>query len=67
MIEQASIGYEDVPELVLAASGRVASALHFGNANFDDLDSGHMGMLAEILLVIMFIRSDARQFEQDSG
>lgn len=57
LLEQASIGYDDVPDLVLAAAGRVATALKFGDANFDDLDEGHADMLAEVLTVILFIRA----------
>jgi hypothetical protein len=57
LMEQASIRYEDVPDLVLAAAGRVATALKFGDANFDDLDNGHADMLAEVLTVIIFIRA----------
>jgi hypothetical protein len=58
-LEQASIGYEDVPDLVNAAAGRVAAALRFGNANFDQLDEGHADMLAEVLCVILFVRANA--------
>ena len=59
LLEQAAIGYDDVPDLILAAAGRVAVALKFGQANFDDLDDGHSDMLSEVLTVILFIRANA--------
>lgn len=59
MMEQASSGSDDVPGLVLAASGRIATAMSYGVTNFDDLDRGHMEMLAIDLMTILFRRSDA--------
>lgn len=59
MMEQASSGLGDVPGLVLAAAGRIATAMSYGVANFDDLDRGHMEMLAVDLMTILFRRSDA--------
>lgn len=58
MIEQSTAGWDDLPELVLAAAGRVAAALRFGISHFDDLDSGHMQMLAVIMTDIIFRRCD---------
>ncbi len=58
MIEQATCGHYDVPDLVLAASGRVAAALYFGVEHFDKLDHGHMEMLSVIMTDILFRRSD---------
>jgi hypothetical protein len=58
MMEQASSGSDNVPGLVLAAAGRVATAMSHGVANFDDLDRGHMEMLAIDLMTILFRRSD---------
>jgi hypothetical protein len=57
-IEQGAIGNSDVPELVIAAAGRIATAMKHGVEHFDDLDSGHMSMLAEIMTIILFVRSD---------
>jgi hypothetical protein len=59
MMEQASSGSDDIPDLVLAAAGRIATAMSYGVANFDDLDRGHMEMLAIDLMTILFRRSDA--------
>lgn len=58
MMEQASSGSDDVPGLVLAAAGRIATAMSYSVGNFDDLDRGHMEMLAIDLMTILFRRSD---------
>lgn len=58
MIEQASSGSDDVPDLVLACAGRVATAMRFGVRHFDDLDDGHLAMLAVLIAVVLFRRSD---------
>jgi hypothetical protein len=58
MIEQATAAQNDVPDLVLAAAGRVATAFNFRVAHFDDLDRGHMEMLSVIMTDILFRRSD---------
>jgi hypothetical protein len=58
MIEQATCGHYDVPDLVLAASGRIAASLRFGVDHFDKLDHGHMEMLSVIMTDILFRRSD---------
>lgn len=57
MMEQASSGWNDIPESVLAAAGRIATAMRYGVTNFDDLDHGHMEMLAIDLMTILFRRS----------
>ncbi len=59
MMEQASCGSDDIPGLVHAAAGRVATAMAYGNSHFDDLDSGPMEMLAIVLMTILFRRSDS--------
>lgn len=66
LMEQAAIGYEDVPDLVLAAAGRVATAMKHGDATFDDLDDGHADMLAEVLTVILFIRANTTWLPEQS-
>jgi len=58
MIEQATCGHYDVPDLVLSAAGRVATSLRFGVSHFDDLDDGHLEMLSVIMTDILFRRSD---------
>jgi len=58
MMEQASCGSDDVAELVEAAAGRVAIAMHHGISKFDDLDQGHMEMLAIVMMTVLFRRSD---------
>lgn len=65
-MEQAAIGYEDVPDLVLAAAGRVSAAMKHGDATFDDLDDGHADMLAEVLTVILFIRANTTWLPEQS-
>lgn len=58
MMEQASCGSDDIPELVHSAAGRVATAMAYGKSHFDDLDTGHMEMLAVVMMTILFRRSD---------
>jgi hypothetical protein len=58
MMEQASSASDDIPDLVFAAAGRITTAMSYGVANFDDLDRGHMEMLAIDLMTILFRRSD---------
>lgn len=58
MIEQATCGHYDVPDLVHSAAGRVSTALQFGVDHFDKLDRGHMEMLSVIITDILFRRSD---------
>lgn len=58
MLEQASCGHFDVPDLVLSAAGRVATSMRHGVSHFDDLDEGHFEMLAIIMADILFRRSD---------
>ncbi|CAN0303965.1 unnamed protein product, partial [Chrysoparadoxa australica] len=58
MIEQATCGHYDVPDLVLSAAGRISTALKFGVDHFDKLDRGHMEMLSVIITDILFRRSD---------
>ncbi len=57
MIEQASARSDDVPGLVHAAAGRVATAMSYGCANFDNMDKGHMEMLAIDLMTVLFRRA----------
>jgi hypothetical protein len=59
MMEQASSGSDDAPGLVFAAAGRVATAMRHGVSHFDDLDRGHMEMLAIVLMTLLFRRSDS--------
>lgn len=59
MMEQASSAWDDIPELVLATAGRVATAMRHGVMEFDDLDQGHMEMMAIDLMTILFRRSDS--------
>ncbi len=66
LMEQASIIYEDIPDLVLAAAGRVATAMKHGDATFDDLDDGHADMLAEILTIIIWVRANATWLPEQS-
>ena len=58
MIEQATCGHYDVPDLVLSAAGRVAASMRFGIDHFDQLDDGHQAMLSVIMTDILFRRSD---------
>lgn len=58
MIEQGSSGQVDVPDLVMAAAGRIATSMYYGVDHFDKLDSGHMAMLGIIITIILFRRFD---------
>ncbi|MDG1286323.1 MAG: hypothetical protein P8P30_02025 [Rickettsiales bacterium] len=57
-IEQSAARGVDDSELVAAASGRVARSISCDVNHFDDLDQGHLSMLAEIMSIILFMRSD---------
>jgi hypothetical protein len=57
MIEQSRSGSDSLPDLVLAASGRVAASMKHGISHFDELDHGHMEMLAIVMMVILFCKT----------
>ena len=58
MLEQASCDSNDIPDLVLAAAGRVRAALKFEQHHYDEMEGGHRIMLAALLTIILFRRSD---------
>lgn len=43
-------------ELASAAAGRVHMALDFGQTRFDDMDDGHMAMLAGLMTIMIYHR-----------
>ncbi|WP_192178275.1 hypothetical protein [Mesorhizobium amorphae] len=59
-------------ELATAAAGRVHMALDFGQLHFDDMDDGHMTMLAGLMTIMIYHRyndgsSVMREEEDDTG
>jgi hypothetical protein len=56
ILEQGGFGDIDEKNLVLGASGRIHTAMKFGQDNFDEMEEGHMIMLANILSIILYHR-----------
>jgi len=56
IIEQG--GFSDIGEknLVLAATGRIHTSIKLGQNHFDEMENGHMIMLANILSIILYHR-----------
>jgi len=45
-------------DLMLAATGRVHAAIRFGQIHFDEMEESHRTMLASVLTIILYRRSD---------
>ncbi len=54
-------GFDDSAEenLVLAASGRIKAAIDRNQHHFDDMELSHQKMLAEVIAIILYHRTDA--------
>lgn len=56
ILEQGGFGDINEENLVLAASGRIHAAIKLGQNNFDEMENGHMFILANILSIILYHR-----------
>lgn len=58
ILEQGGFQDDDEKELVLAASGRIMAARDRGQIHFDDMEKSHKKILAGVLAIILYHRSD---------
>lgn len=56
ILEQGAFRDVGQRELIAAAAGRVHRALDFGQTHFDDMDDGHMAMLAGLMTTCIYHR-----------
>jgi hypothetical protein len=56
IIEQGSFGDYQMPNLLLAACGRIHAAISRGQLHFDDMEDSHQHMLAAVLSTILYHR-----------
>ena len=59
ILEQGGFGDIDQEQLILAAAGRIRAAIERGQTHFDDMEESHRYMLAIVIIVILYHRSDA--------
>lgn len=54
-------GFNDIDEknLILAAAGRIKAAMDRNQHHFDDMEQSHQKMLADVIAVILYHRTDA--------
>lgn len=56
IIEQGGFGDKDEKNLILAATARIHTSIKLGQKCFDEMETGHMIMLANILSIILYHR-----------
>ena len=56
MLEQGAFRDLDQNNLIVAATGRVHAALDHGQNHFDEMEDGHLNMLAALLSIIIYHR-----------
>lgn len=56
ILEQGGFGDIDEKNLILAATARIHTAIKLGQKHFDEMENGHMIMLANILSIILYHR-----------
>ena len=56
ILEQGGFSDNDEKNLVLAATGRIHTSIKLGQNHFDNMENGHMIMLANILSIILYHR-----------
>ena len=56
ILEQGAFDDLDQRSLIAAATGRVHAALDHGQMNFDDMEEGHLHILAALLSIIIYHR-----------
>jgi len=57
LLEQGGFGDINEQNLLNAASGRIHTALKFGQKHFDDMEEGHRKILASVLSIVLYHRS----------
>ncbi len=57
MLEQGGFSDVDEKNLILAAAGRLRTAINHGQLHFDDMEEGHKKMFAAVLSIILYHRS----------
>ena len=57
MLEQGGFDDTDEKNLILAAAGRMKTAIRFGQIHFDDIEEGHKKIFAAVLSIILYHRS----------
>lgn len=58
LLEQGGFGDENQQNLLLAIAGRVSAAIKHGQLHFDDMELGHREILAAVLAVVLYHRSN---------
>lgn len=61
ILEQGGFGDIDEKNLVLAATGRIHTAIKLGQKHFDEMENGHMIILSNILSIILYHRFTQNQ------
>jgi hypothetical protein len=56
ILEQGAFSEFGQEKLIAAATGRVHAAMDFGQLHFDDMEEGHLNMLAGLITIIIFHR-----------
>lgn len=56
ILEQGSFSDYGQKRLLSAATGRAHAALDFGQVHFDEMEEGHMNMLAQLIVIIVYHR-----------
>ena len=63
ILEQGSFNDFDQHELVLAAAGRIYAAKNRGQNHFDEMEQSHREMLAAVMTIILYHRTDDKIFQ----
>jgi len=58
ILEQGGFGDIDQQDLVAAVAGRIHAAIRFGQHHFDDMERSHRDMLAAVLTIIFYHRTE---------
>ena len=58
MLEQGSFTDLNQRELMLAVAGRIKAATNRGQMHFDEMETGHQKMLADVLAIVLYHRAD---------
>lgn len=56
LIQQGGFGDTDQTNLILAASGRIKTAILHGQLHFDEMEDGHQKMIAAVFSAILYHR-----------
>jgi len=58
ILEQGAFDDEEQKNLIIASTGRVYDAIKHGKVHFDDMELGHREMLAAVIAIILYHRSN---------